>query len=95
MNIEHMATLFASSFSSVCLIGLQSQFVRDKMVATSFCTSMGVGLCEMIKLKLGPAAETYEIASFIMGGSFGIISSIGIHSKILNFLHKRKTNDLG
>ncbi len=74
-------SLFCAAFASVFLLGLQSQFVRDKRTLSSFITSMGIGLCQVLFYKLAPSANLFESGLFILGGACGISSSILIHSK--------------
>lgn len=75
--------LFSSSFTIVCLLGLQSQFVRDKQVLTAFVTSLGIGICQVMQYKLAPDATFIESGFFILGGAFGIVSSIYIHNFLI------------
>jgi hypothetical protein len=67
---------------AVFLLGLQSQFVRDKLTLHSFITSLGIGLCQLFMLKLAPNATLLESVCFIFGGAFGITTSIIVHSQL-------------
>ncbi len=80
MEYLNIITLFISAFTVVCLLGLQSQFVRDKLVLQSFVTSLGIGLCQVVQYKLTPNASLVESGFFILGGAMGITSSIYIHN---------------
>lgn len=76
--------LFASTFVAVFLLGLQSQFVRDKQKLASFITSIGIGTCQLFMLKLAPNATMFESISFVFGGAFGIVCSIYVHNYLTN-----------
>jgi len=73
-------TLFLSAFVAVFLLGLQSQFVRDKVILQSFITSLGIGLCQVLALKLTPNADLIGTILFILGGALGIVVSIYTHT---------------
>ena len=80
--------LFLSSYVIVLLLGLQSQFVRDKEKLTSFCLSIGIGTCQVFSYKLVPNADTLESIAFILGGALGIVSSIILHNFYLRKFKK-------
>lgn len=82
-QLHNIVVLFASSYIVVCLLGLQSQFVRDKQVAVSFATSLGIGICNVLQFKLAPNASLIESAFFVLGGACGIVSSIYLHTYIV------------
>ena len=79
--------LFLASFIVVMLLGLQSQFVRDKQKTLSFFMSIGIGTCQILSYKLVPNASLIESISFILGGACGITASIYLHDF---YLHKFK-----
>lgn len=77
--------LFSSSFSIVFLLGFQSQLVRDKHVLASFITSLLIGTFQLILYKTAPNSDLLESVVFILGGAFGISSSIYAHNYWLKF----------
>lgn len=81
--------LFSSSFLIVCLLGLQSQFVRDKQVGMSFMTSIGVGICQVFQYRLAPHADTIESIFFVFGGACGIVASIFLHNLYIKLRIKK------
>lgn len=81
-------TLFISAFVAVFLLGLQSQFVRDKQVIQSFVTSLGIGTCQVLALKLTPNADLTGTLLFILGGALGIVVSIYVHTYISKRVRK-------
>lgn len=68
--------LFGSSFLIVFLLGFQSQLVKDKHALFAFFVSLGIGICQVASFKIVPNATFWESAFFILGGAFGISSSI-------------------
>lgn len=81
--------LFFSSFFLVLLLGFQSQIVRDKHVIAAFVTSLMIGTCQLVLFKLAPNASLHESVVFVLGGAFGIVSSIYAHNVWL-FIIKQK-----
>lgn len=72
--------LFGSSYIVVLMLGLQSQFVRDKKIIESGLSSLMIGTCQLFLYKLTPDANIISSICFIFGGSLGIISSIYLHN---------------
>lgn len=87
--METLLMLFFSSYSVVLLLGFQSQIVRDKHVIAAFITSLMIGTCQLVLFKLAPNASTLESIVFVLGGAFGIVSSIYLHN-IWLWIHNRK-----
>ena len=82
--------LFISSFVVVFLLGFQSQIVRDKLRATAFFTSVGIGTCQLMMYKLAPSATTFESIVFILGGALGIVASIDFHMWWMKKFHTKE-----
>ena len=74
--------LFVSTFALVFFLGLQSLNVNGGHYRAAFFTSFGIGLGNLMLFKLAPDATGIEIAAFLMGGPFGIISSMRFHRYI-------------
>lgn len=74
----------------MCLLGIQSQVVRDKMVAMAFSISICIGMCELTMLKLAPSASFFEGFCFILGGGCGIVSSIYLHTWMMKKVFKKE-----
>ena len=87
--MDKLLMLFISSYTVVVLLGFQSQIVRDKHVIAAFVTSLMVGTCQLVLFKLAPSASLSESIMFVLGGAFGIVSSIYLHNFWLWF-HNRK-----
>lgn len=68
--------LFASSYALVFLLGLQSLTVNGGHVHAAFLNSGLIGVANLLVLKYGVTSSGIEIAAYIAGGPFGIISSM-------------------
>jgi hypothetical protein len=68
--------LFGSSFALVFLLGLQSLTVNGGHTHAAFLNSMLIGCANLVVLKYGVSSTGTEIAAYIAGGPFGIISSM-------------------
>lgn len=73
--------LFASTFFLVFFLGLQSLNVNRGHYWAAFFTSFGIGLGQLVLLKLGPDASIIESAAYLAGGPFGIVSSMLVHRR--------------
>jgi hypothetical protein len=73
--------LFASTFALVFFLGLQSLNVNGGRYVAAFFTSFGIGAGNLVLFKLAPDASGPEIAAYLMGGPFGIISSMLFHRR--------------
>jgi hypothetical protein len=75
--------LFASTFALVFFLGLQSLNVNHGRYLAAFLTSFGIGISNLVLFKLAPDAGGLQIAAFLAGGPFGIISSMWVHRKLI------------
>ena len=75
--------LFVSTFALVFFLGLQSLNVNRGHYVAAFITSFGIGLSNLVLFKLAPDAAGTEIAAYIIGGPFGIVSSMWIHRRTI------------
>jgi len=74
--------LFVSTFALVFFLGLQSLNVNGGHYRAAFFTSIGIGVSNLFLFKLAPDAAGIEIAAFLLGGPFGIVSSMRFHRYI-------------
>jgi FtsH-binding integral membrane protein len=81
--------LFLSSFIIVFLLGFQSQVSRDKHWLFAFFISIGIGICQVFAMKVVPGASIAESFFFIIGGAFGISSSIIAHTHWSRWYYSR------
>ena len=83
--------LFIGSFANVFLLGLNSQYVRDKRMAICFMLSWGISSAQFTYIYI--IANTPDIVlSFFVGGlgsSTGIVASILFYSHLQNINRKR------
>jgi hypothetical protein len=75
--------LFISTYALVFALGLQSLNVNGGHYKAAFFTSFIIGGSQMILLKLGPDADTLQIAAYLAGGPFGIITSMWLHKRTI------------
>lgn len=69
-------TLFSSTFILVFALGLQSLMVNRGHFIGAFMNSLLISTAQLLLLKLGPNATGMEIAGYIFGGPFGIVSAM-------------------
>ena len=74
-------TLFGSAFLVVFFLGLQAQAVRDGLYINAFINSLMIGSANLLILKAAPSATGIEIAAYLLGGPFGIITSMVVHDR--------------
>jgi hypothetical protein len=82
-------TLFASTFVLVFALGLQSLNVNNGHFIAAAVTSFVIGAGQMILFKLAPHASWTEIAAFLVGGPFGITTSMWAHPHLVRILGKK------
>lgn len=78
--------LFASTFVVVFALGAQSLIVNNGKYAMAFCNSFVIGGCNLALYKLAPQASLVDMAAFLLGGPFGIISAMWV----FRHLHRGK-----
>lgn len=84
--------IFASTFFLVFFLGLQSLNVNRGHYLAAFITSLGIGVGNLVLYKLAPNASGIEIAAFLAGGPFGIVSSMLFHRRFFNRLKETTCN---
>ena len=80
--------LFISTYVLVFGLGLQSLNVNNGHHMLAFITSFAIGSMQMVLFKLAPDASWSEIAAFLLGGPFGIVSSMWAHPHLVRLLRK-------
>lgn len=73
--------LFASTFSVVFFLGIQSLHVNRGHRLAAFVTSFLIGLSNLVILKIVPAANTTEIIAYLCAGPPAIVCSMIVHEK--------------
>jgi hypothetical protein len=83
--------LFTSTYILVFALGMQSLNVNNGHYWAAAVTSFAIGSMQMVLFKLAPNATWSEIAAFLMGGPFGIVSSMWAHPRLHQLLKRDKT----
>lgn len=78
--------MFLSTFAVVFCLGMQSLLVNHGYMLAAFCNSFLIGVCNLILFKLAPDASGWEIAAFLSGGPFGIVSAMAVFRRV----HQRR-----
>ena len=83
-----MLALFAASFTNVFLLGLNSQFVRDKYIAGAVFLSFNISISGFIFTRVVSSTENIYVAF----GFSSVGSALGISSSIVfyTWLEKRR-----
>lgn len=76
--MTHLA-LFASSFVTVFLLGVQQLNVHGRHYLAAVITSLGIGSAQIFLWKLIPSADAGQIAATLAGGPFGIVAAMWLH----------------
>lgn len=74
----NILALFASTFVVVFALGAQSLIVNNGRYAAAFCNSFLIGGCNLVLFKVAPSASGVELAAFLLGGPFGIVSAMWV-----------------
>lgn len=82
--------LFVSTFVLVFALGLQSLNVNNGHHYAAAITSFAIGAMQMVLFKLAPDASWSEIAAFLTGGPFGIVSSMWAHPRLAKLIKRSK-----
>ena len=68
--------LFLSTFAGVFCLGSQSLLVNNGFYLAAFGNSLLIGSCQFLLFKLAPEASGLEVAAFLSGGPFGIVTAM-------------------
>lgn len=68
--------LFVSTYLLVMALGAQSLLVNNGRYVGAFFNSFAIGTFNLILFKLAPDASGWEIAGYLLGGPFGIVSAM-------------------
>jgi len=79
--------LFVSTYLLVMALGAQSLLVNNGRYTGAFLNSFAIGTFNLVLFKLAPEASGWEIAGYLAGGPFGILSAM----YLLRRYHKRPT----
>lgn len=76
VSVTNALLLWLSTYCAVFCLGLQSQLVNNGHRISAFINSLAIGTAHLVLYKLVPNANALEIAAFLLGGPFGIVSSM-------------------
>jgi hypothetical protein len=83
--------LFASTFVTVLALGLQSLNVNGGHRALAFCTSLAIGLGNLVLFKVLPGPTTLvDDAAYLLGGPCGIVAAIALHPGLVALYRRWK-----
>lgn len=68
--------LFVSTYLLVLCLGAQSLLVNNGRYTAAFCNSFAIGVSNLVLFKLAPDATGWEVAGYLCGGPFGIITAM-------------------
>lgn len=80
--------LFTSCFVLVFALGAQSLNVNNGHFWAAAFTSFFIGIGQLVLFKLAPNANWTEMASFLLGGPFGITASMWAHPRLARLLKR-------
>jgi hypothetical protein len=79
--------LFASTFAVVFTLGLQQLNVSGGHTALAFITSIAIGVANLALFKLLPGPTSWtEITAYLLGGPFGIVTSMWAHPHLVRLI---------
>lgn len=83
--------LFLATFVVVFLLGLQQLHVEGRHAAAAFVTSIGITGANLVLFKLLPGPTDWvQIAAHMLGGAFGIVTSMWAHPFIGRLMPRPK-----
>lgn len=74
----NILALFASTFLVVFALGAQSLIVNNGRYVSAFFNSFLIGGCNLVLFKVAPDATGVELAAFLLGGPFGIVTAMWV-----------------
>lgn len=86
-----LVALFGSTYIVVFALGAQSLLVNNGRYTAAFCNSIVIGICNLVLFKLAPQASMDEMAAFLSGGPFGIVSAMWV----FRHLHRKTGTQSG
>lgn len=73
--------LFSAAFFTVFSLGFQQQNVVHGHYTAAFLTSFVIGTSQIVLWRFIPDASLSQIGATLMGGPFGIITSMVVHRR--------------
>ena len=76
-------TIFASTFILVFALGFQSLNVNNGHYKAAFWTSFAISISNLVLFKTLPQADPVQIAAYLSGGPFGIVTAMWAHRRTM------------
>lgn len=76
-------TMFAASFSTVFLLGLQSKNVQQSRYLMAIATSIGISVANFAFIKYASSGNLLYLTIMATGGAIGIAASIYVHDTFM------------
>ena len=83
--------LLASSYLTVFLLVFQQQNVVHRRYLWATLTSLAITVSQFVLIKSVSASDSWEILYMAAGGVLGVLSSMYIHPRLMNFYHARQS----
>ena len=81
-------TLFIASFLTVFLLVFQQQNVAHRRYILASTTSVAITVSQFALIKAVTASDASEVLIMAVGGVVGVVLSMFVHPKIMNFYSK-------
>ena len=85
--------LFVSTYLLVLALGGQSLLVNHGYFKGAFFNSFAIGLGNLVLLKLVPDAGPIDVAGYLLGGPFGIVSAMILFKRYHRSPAEKQTAD--
>lgn len=85
--MQNALILFVSTYVAVFALGFQSLNVNGGHYRSAFLTSFAIGASNLLILRIVPDADWVSLAGYLVGGPFGIVSSMWVHKKLFKGQH--------
>lgn len=73
--------IFSSTFILVFALGFQSLNVNNGHYRAAFMTSFAISISNLVLFKTLPQADVMQVSAYLLGGPFGIVTSMWAHRR--------------
>ena len=70
--------LFGAMFITVFLMAAQNLFINNGKYLRAFFMSAAISVSQIILFKFAPNASAIEVAGFLAGGPFGVVTAMWV-----------------
>ncbi|WP_136414784.1 hypothetical protein [Herbaspirillum sp. ST 5-3] len=75
--------LFSTTFVLVFALGVNTLSVNKGQYGIAFLTSFLISGSNLVILRAVPQGDLLEVAAYMLGGPFGIVTSMWVHERVL------------